>query len=164
MWATWQTAGQQTDCSAGVMTDRPLLISLPISDMPCTDEDIRECCAQPVFTSPLFCRRLLSDDMKESGLLSVLSRLMRSFNAKLQPRSHAVDIIQVQSILHQGCRERERGKERVMPLRRKRSCSLEAPLKLGSAALQRYQQYNNTPVAFAEHAHRAQAVRQAVCC
>lgn len=35
--------------------------------------------------------------MKESGLLSVLSRLMRSFNAKLQPRSHAVDIMQVRA-------------------------------------------------------------------
>ena len=48
-------------------------------------------------TASFSSNRLLHDDMKESGLLSVLSRLMRSFNARLQPRSHAVDIIQVQA-------------------------------------------------------------------
>ena len=33
--------------------------------------------------------------MKESGLLPVLSRLMRDFNPKKQPRSYAADILQV---------------------------------------------------------------------
>ena len=42
--------------------------------------------------------RLLQDDMKESGLLSVLARLMRMFNARVHPRWHAVDIMQVQCI------------------------------------------------------------------
>lgn len=34
-------------------------------------------------------RRLLHDDLKESGLLPVLVRLIRSFSHKHQPRSHA---------------------------------------------------------------------------
>ena len=39
--------------------------------------------------------RLLHDDMKESGLLPVLCRVMRDFNPKKQPRSHAADVLQV---------------------------------------------------------------------
>ena len=39
--------------------------------------------------------RLLHDDMKESGLLPVLGRLMRDFNPKTQPRSHAADVLLV---------------------------------------------------------------------
>ena len=33
--------------------------------------------------------------MKESGLLPVLCRVMRDFNPKKQPRSHAADVLQV---------------------------------------------------------------------
>lgn len=37
--------------------------------------------------------RLLHDDMKESGLLPVTGRLLKSFNFAYQPRSHAVDLV-----------------------------------------------------------------------
>ncbi|GAX82511.1 hypothetical protein CEUSTIGMA_g9938.t1 [Chlamydomonas eustigma] len=39
-------------------------------------------------------RRLLHDDMKESGLLPVLGRLMRDYNPKQQPRQYATDVMQ----------------------------------------------------------------------
>lgn len=38
--------------------------------------------------------RLLHDDMKESGLLPVLGRLLKAFNFAFQPRSHACDLVQ----------------------------------------------------------------------
>ena len=38
--------------------------------------------------------RLLHDDQKESGLLPVLSRLLKGFSFKHQPRSHAEDIVE----------------------------------------------------------------------
>lgn len=38
--------------------------------------------------------RLLHDDMKESGLLPVVSRLIKSFNQKFQPRSHGADLVE----------------------------------------------------------------------
>ena len=39
--------------------------------------------------------RLLHDDLKESGLLPVLARLMKAWDPKHQPRSYATDLIQV---------------------------------------------------------------------
>ncbi|KAL4855933.1 Protein timeless [Chlorella vulgaris] len=39
-------------------------------------------------------RRLLHDDLKESGLLPVLSRLIKGYNFRFQPRSHAVDLVE----------------------------------------------------------------------
>ncbi|KAK9830387.1 hypothetical protein WJX72_011470 [[Myrmecia] bisecta] len=39
-------------------------------------------------------RRLLHDDMKESGLLPVLGRLIKGFHYKFQPRSHAADLVE----------------------------------------------------------------------
>ncbi|KAL4422339.1 hypothetical protein ABPG75_008536 [Micractinium tetrahymenae] len=39
-------------------------------------------------------RRLLHDDLKESGLLPVLARLIKGYNFRFQPRSHAVDLIE----------------------------------------------------------------------
>ena len=38
--------------------------------------------------------RLLHDDQKESGLLPVLSRLLKGFSFKHQPRSHAKEIVE----------------------------------------------------------------------
>ena len=39
-------------------------------------------------------RRLLHDDQKESGLLPVLSRLIKQFVFKHQSREHANDLVQ----------------------------------------------------------------------
>ena len=36
----------------------------------------------------------MHDDMKESGLLPVLGRLLKAFNFAFQPRSHACDLVQ----------------------------------------------------------------------
>ncbi|KAL3161372.1 hypothetical protein ABBQ32_010265 [Trebouxia sp. C0010 RCD-2024] len=44
-------------------------------------------------------RRLLHDDMKESGLLPVTGRLLKSFNFAYQPRSHAVDLVQALHVI-----------------------------------------------------------------
>ncbi|KAL0021485.1 hypothetical protein WJX79_010302 [Trebouxia sp. C0005] len=44
-------------------------------------------------------RRLLHDDMKESGLLPVVGRLLKNFNFAYQPRSHAVDLVQALHII-----------------------------------------------------------------
>ncbi|KAL0032107.1 hypothetical protein WJX77_005423 [Trebouxia sp. C0004] len=44
-------------------------------------------------------RRLLHDDMKESGLLPVVGRLLKNFNFGYQPRSHAVDLVQALHII-----------------------------------------------------------------
>ncbi|KAA6419916.1 MAG: hypothetical protein FRX49_10106 [Trebouxia sp. A1-2] len=43
--------------------------------------------------------RLLHDDMKESGLLPVVGRLLKNFNFAYQPRSHAVDLVQALHII-----------------------------------------------------------------
>lgn len=43
--------------------------------------------------------RLLHDDMKESGLLPVTGRLLKSFNFAYQPRSHAVDLVQALHVI-----------------------------------------------------------------
>lgn len=51
-----------------------------------------------LFSHPQTPRRLLSDDMKESGMLPVLARCARAFNPKLQPRAHAVDVIMVRDL------------------------------------------------------------------
>lgn len=45
------------------------------------------------------CYRLLHDDMKESGLLPVTGRLLKSFNFAYQPRSHAVDLVQALHVI-----------------------------------------------------------------
>ena len=37
--------------------------------------------------------RLLHDDLKESGLLPVLARLVKGFNWRHQPRRHALDLV-----------------------------------------------------------------------
>ena len=42
---------------------------------------------------PKLLRRLLHDDLKESGLLPVLARLVKAFNWRHQPRRHAVDLV-----------------------------------------------------------------------
>ncbi|GAB4821374.1 hypothetical protein N2152v2_008420 [Parachlorella kessleri] len=44
-------------------------------------------------------RRLMHDDLKESGLLPVLSRLIRDYNFRFQPRSHAVDLVETLHIV-----------------------------------------------------------------
>lgn len=44
-------------------------------------------------------RRLLHDDMKESGLLPITARLMRSFSAKHEPRDHAVNLVEAVHVL-----------------------------------------------------------------
>ena len=41
----------------------------------------------------MHCCRLLYDDQRESGLLSVLSRLVKGFSHRHQPRSHAADLV-----------------------------------------------------------------------
>ena len=38
--------------------------------------------------------RLLHDDQKESGLLPVLARLIKTFSHKFQPLSHAGDLVE----------------------------------------------------------------------
>ena len=38
--------------------------------------------------------RLLHDDQRESGLLSVLSRLVKGFSHRHQPRAHAADLVE----------------------------------------------------------------------
>lgn len=43
--------------------------------------------------------RLLHDDMKESGLLPVTGRLLKSFNFAFQPRSHAADLVQALHVI-----------------------------------------------------------------
>lgn len=58
--------------------------------MPCSSASV-DCL--PLLAPALL--RLLHDDMKESGLLPVLARQCRAFNPKYQPRSHAVDVLQV---------------------------------------------------------------------
>jgi len=40
------------------------------------------------------CARLLHDDQKESGFLPVLARLIKGFSHKLQPLSHAGDLVE----------------------------------------------------------------------
>jgi hypothetical protein len=37
--------------------------------------------------------RLLHDDMKDSGLLPVLARLVKAYSARHSPRAYAVDIV-----------------------------------------------------------------------
>ncbi|PSC68202.1 calcium-translocating P-type PMCA-type [Micractinium conductrix] len=44
-------------------------------------------------------RRLLHDDLKESGLLPVLARLIKGYNFRFQPRWHAVDLIETLHIV-----------------------------------------------------------------
>lgn len=44
-------------------------------------------------------RKLLHDDQKESGLLPVLSRLIRGYNYRFQPRSHALDLVETLHIV-----------------------------------------------------------------
>lgn len=39
-------------------------------------------------------RKLLHDDQKDSGLMPVLSRLIRGYNYRFQPRSHAIDLVE----------------------------------------------------------------------
>ena len=38
--------------------------------------------------------RLLHDDQKDSGLLPVLSRMLKNFSFRYQPRSHAAEIVE----------------------------------------------------------------------
>ena len=40
------------------------------------------------------CDRLLHDDQKESGLLPVLGRLLKTYSFRHQPRSHAAEVVQ----------------------------------------------------------------------
>ncbi|KFM27204.1 Timeless-like protein [Auxenochlorella protothecoides] len=44
-------------------------------------------------------RRLLHDDQKDSGLLPVLSRLIRGYNYRFQPRSHALELVESMHIV-----------------------------------------------------------------
>jgi timeless len=44
-------------------------------------------------------RRLLHDDMRGSGLLPVVARLVRGYNYRFQPRQHAVDLVEVLHIV-----------------------------------------------------------------
>ena len=90
---------RRTGCSAGVRkgaaaSPDPVILSLSLIPS-------RVCVRMHVFTPyptpytyPL--PRLLHDDMKESGLLPVLCRVMRDFNPKKQPRNHAADVLQVE--------------------------------------------------------------------
>ena len=43
--------------------------------------------------------RLLHDDMKESGLLPVVGRLLKSFSFAFQPRSHAMDLVETLHVI-----------------------------------------------------------------
>lgn len=58
------------------------LIALLLCPCPCPYDALPPC-------------SLLHDTEKDSGLLPVLGRAMRGFNPKLQPRSHAADMMQV---------------------------------------------------------------------
>lgn len=55
------------------------------------------CCGrgQPWWLTSLsaWLHRLLHDDLKESGLLPVLARLVKAFNYRHQPRRHAADLV-----------------------------------------------------------------------
>lgn len=76
--------------------------------------------------------RLLHDDQKESGLLPVLSRLIKQFVFKYQSKEHAKDIVQA---LHVVLRLLERlsrnGKLRLNPISVTATCleSMSLPAK-----------------------------------
>ena len=53
-----------------------------------------ECAWAGSHTTSRGCARLLHDDQKESGFLPVLARLIKGFSHKLQPLSHAGDLVE----------------------------------------------------------------------